>query len=108
MLYTTAHSKYQRIKQRSFVSFLDLFLICIYTSDKSLLSANIENFQLFNYNDSRIPEARGAYQLAKNSDEFCDAPISELDKAIQMWQKENDIAHYKNVFSQEKIISESI
>ena len=107
MLFTIARSKYQRIKQRSFESFLDLFLICTYTIDKSLQSANMESFKLFNYDDSRIPKALGAYQLAKNVNEFCDAPVSDLDKAIEIWQKANDSAIFRNIFEQGKIIDES-
>jgi hypothetical protein len=66
MSYSYAKTKYQSIKKRSFESFLDLFLICTYTSDKSLQSATIEKFKLFDYNDSRIPEALGAYQLVNS------------------------------------------
>lgn len=107
MSYSFAKIKYQSIKKRSFESFLDLFLICTYIGDKSLLSANIGSFKDFDYNDSRVSQALGVYQLAKNTDKFCDAPVSDLDNAIQKWHKANDLMHFRNVFEQEKIIDES-
>jgi hypothetical protein len=90
MPYSYAKTKYQSIKKRSFESFLDLFLICAYTSDKSLRSATIENFKQFNYKDTRIPKSLGAYQLAKNTDKFCEVPVAKLDSAIKKWQNSND------------------
>jgi len=57
MSYSYAKTKYQSIRKRSFESFLDLFLISTYTSDKSLQSATIENFKQFDYKDTRIPKA---------------------------------------------------
>lgn len=107
MSFSLAKTKFLSIKTRSFKSFLDLFLICTYISDKSLLSANIENFKVFNYNDSRISKALGVYQLAKNTDNFCDTPVSALDKVIEMWHKANNLAPFRNIFEQEKIIDES-
>jgi len=106
MSYSFARTKYQSIKKRSFESFLDLFLICTYINDKSLLSANIESFQLFNYNDLRIPKVLGAYQLAKNTNEFCDVPVSDLDKAIKNWQDSNNHINYRNIFNEDKMIGE--
>jgi hypothetical protein len=85
MSYSFAKTKFQSIRKRSFESFLDLFLICTYTSDKSLQSATIEKFKQFDYNDSRISEALGAYQLAKNTDNFCEVPLSQLDDAVKKW-----------------------
>jgi len=89
MSYSFAKTKFQSIRKRSFESFLDLFLICTYTSsfldlflictytsDKSLQSATIEKFKQFDYN---------AYQLAKNTDNFCEVPLSQLDDAVKKW-----------------------
>jgi len=103
MLYTSAHKKYRSIKERSFKTFLDLFLICTFINDNTLESATESNFSSFDYDDPRIPKALKAYQIAKDSD---DLKISELDKSITEWLKSNDVNPFKTIFFRDKIISD--
>jgi hypothetical protein len=105
MSYLIAKSRYQRIKKRSFESFIDLFLVCTYLDDKILQNANEANFALFDYNNARIPEALTAYQLGKNSAVFHESPVSELDKVIDNWYKTHDLTSYKLLFL-DKVIPE--
>lgn len=69
-------------------------------------SADMESFKSFDYNDIRISQSLKGYQLSKDSDNFCEAPVSELDKVVKSWFESNDINEYKSFFLRYKIISE--
>lgn len=107
MSYSIAHSKYQNIKIRSFKSFLDLFLICTFLSDKNLKNVSENSFSNFNYDDPRISKAIKAHQLSKDSDDFNGIKVSELDSIIIEWHKTNDVNLFKTAFLRDKIINET-
>lgn len=106
MTFSHAQKKYQNIKKRAFDTFIDLFLICCFIQDKSLINANEENFISFDYEDERMSKALKAYQLSKNTDEFEGINVSELDKVIENWYKTNDLSGFKLEFFKNKIISD--
>lgn len=107
MSYKIAKSRYKSIKERSFETFLDLFLIRHYLEDPKLTSANFENFQRFSYYDDRNKDCLKAYQLASGTAEFYGQSVKILDDAIDQWYISNELAVYKNYYFQNFLISES-
>lgn len=105
MSYSYAKTRYRSIKKRSFETFLELFLVSTYIDDKSLQSANEENFAAFDYTDERIPKALTAYQLGNVSADFDGRPVSNLDDVVDSWYESHDLSPYKLLF-QDKMISE--
>ena len=106
LTFIEAKNKYAAIKTRAFKSYLDLFLICSYITDKNLShSAILETFKTFDYNDKRIPKANTAYQIPKGEDKFEGEPIDKLDEAIENWHAANDTSPYKDFFMANRIIS---
>ena len=105
MSYSHAKTRYRSIKKRSFETFLELFLVSTYIDDKSLQSANEDNFAAFDYTDERIPKALTAYQMGNNSADFDGRPVSYLDNVVDSWYKSHDLSPFKLLF-QDKMISE--
>jgi hypothetical protein len=107
--FSIARNKYTAIFNRAFNSYLDLFLVSSYLSNKDLnISATIENFKFFYYEDKRNKQALNAYQLAKGTDEFNGQPINHLDKEIREWllknKSENKLDAYKEIFRNNKVL----
>ncbi len=100
-----AVKKYKSIVERGFKSFLELFLVCCYWNDKTLVNSTIIDFKIFNFQSRGIEECLEAFQLTKDSDDFCGKPISELDCALKTWYKNNNFEPYKKWFIENFVIS---
>lgn len=106
MKYTIAKSRYKSIKDRSFETFIDLFLIRSYLDDSSLQNATLQAFKSFNYDDSRIKECLEAYQLGASATKFNGKPVNELDEVITNWYNFADLELFKSCFTANRLIEE--
>lgn len=100
-----SRTRYNSIKERSFKSYLDLFLIRCYLDDKTLSNATFDAFILFDLNDSKIFDCYQAYQKWKNTDLFDMKPVSELDNVVEIWLSSNDVKEYKAFYIDHRLIS---
>jgi hypothetical protein len=106
LTFNKANQKYTALKSRAFKSYLDIFLISSYISNKDLsVSATLETYKSFDYNDKRISKANKAFQLSKDADNFIGSPLRDLDNAIEKWHLSNDIEPFKEFFLANRIIS---
>ncbi len=108
MTYKLAKSRYKSIKDRSFKTFLDLFLIKCYLSDETLANATLESFYTFNYDDLEMAKCLEAFQLGSDSSEFNDKPVKVLDDAIRDWYNQTglEIKLFNEYFNGNRLISE--
>jgi|GEM_PF-368280 len=100
-----AKTKFTSLVSRAFDKFIELYLIRCYLDDQSLKNASFENFMSFDYDDSEIHRCIKAFQLSKDSDQFEGREITELDKAINEWFKENEITLFRNYFIENRVLS---
>lgn len=107
MSFKIAKSRYKSIEDRSFETYIDLFLIRSYLDNSSLKQATLQSFESFNYNDARIKECLKAYQLPSDNSEFQKRSLKELDKAIELWHDNHNLKDYKEHFCKTHLISES-